>query len=86
MITDVEFFTMKLSKIDGFGDAGDVLTDIAKTKEVEIEEPTLKASEEEKTEEGEGPDGSEESAKSSAKSSPGEADGEEKKAEKPETG
>ena len=85
MITDVEFFTTKLSKIDGFGDAGDVLTDIAKTKEVKAEEPAAKVSEEEKAEEEEGSDESEESGKSSSKSSDKtsskEAEGEEKKAE-----
>lgn len=77
MITDVEFFITKLSKIDGFGDAGGVLTDIAKSKEVKASEPSPEASEEEKPKEDGESDESSESAKSSGK----EPDGEETKAE-----
>ncbi|KFH47619.1 Vacuolar protein sorting-associated protein-like protein [Hapsidospora chrysogenum ATCC 11550] len=78
MVTDVEFFTMKLGKIDGFGDAGDVLRDIAKSKEIakEIakEEPAPQVSEEDKSKgDSEESDESEESAKPSDKESEGEA-------------
>lgn len=39
MLGDVEFFSAKLSKIDGFNDAGDFLANIVKSKEVEVEAP-----------------------------------------------
>lgn len=52
MIVDIEFFTMKLGKIDGFGDAGDALTSIAKSKIVEQSpEPAKTVCEEEASEE-----------------------------------
>jgi vacuolar protein sorting-associated protein 54 len=35
MTQDVDFFINKLQKIDGFGDAGDFLTNIVKSKKVE---------------------------------------------------
>ena len=74
MITDMKFFTMKLGKIDGFGDAGDILSDIAKSKETEKEEAAPHASEEDKSKEGtDESDESEESAKPSDKGSEGEA-------------
>lgn len=34
MLQDVEFFSTKLGKIDGFGDAGTYLADIVKSKDV----------------------------------------------------
>lgn len=34
MMRDVEYFQTKLAKFDGFGDAGDVLANIVKTKEI----------------------------------------------------
>ncbi|KAG5924757.1 hypothetical protein E4U61_006930 [Claviceps capensis] len=39
MLRDVEFFSTKLGKIEGFGDAGDFLTDIVKAKEVRPKTP-----------------------------------------------
>ena len=39
MLQDVEFFSSRLGKIVGFGDAGDFLTDIIKSKEVEAKKP-----------------------------------------------
>ncbi|OAQ85613.1 GARP complex component [Purpureocillium lilacinum] len=37
MLRDIEFFTAKLGKLDGFGDAGDHLAGIVKAKEVKTE-------------------------------------------------
>ncbi|KAG6223520.1 hypothetical protein E4U34_000818 [Claviceps purpurea] len=39
MLRDVEFFSTKLGKIEGFGDAGDFLADIVKAKEVRSKTP-----------------------------------------------
>ncbi|PNY26909.1 Vacuolar protein sorting-associated protein 54 [Tolypocladium capitatum] len=39
MLRDVEFFSAKLGKLDGFGDAGDFLAGIVKAKEVKPEAP-----------------------------------------------
>lgn len=39
MLRDVEFFSTKLGKLDGFGDAGDFLAGIVKAKEVKTEAP-----------------------------------------------
>ncbi|KAG6284737.1 hypothetical protein E4U09_007695 [Claviceps aff. purpurea] len=39
MLRDVEFFSTKLGKIEGFGDAGDFLADIVKAKEVRPKTP-----------------------------------------------
>ncbi|KAG5957297.1 hypothetical protein E4U57_001869 [Claviceps arundinis] len=39
MLRDVEFFSTKLGKVEGFGDAGDFLTDIVKAKEVRPKTP-----------------------------------------------
>ncbi|KAG9255426.1 Vps54-like protein-domain-containing protein [Emericellopsis atlantica] len=49
MIRDVEFFTTKLGKVDGFGDAGENLLSVAKTKEVKAAEPVPTPAEEEKS-------------------------------------
>ncbi|KAI6783023.1 Vacuolar protein sorting-associated protein-like protein [Emericellopsis cladophorae] len=49
MIRDVEFFTTKLGKVDGFGDAGESLLSVAKTKEVKAAEPLPSPAEEEKS-------------------------------------
>lgn len=40
MIQDVDVFINKLQKIDGFGDAGDFLATIVKSKKVEADSPT----------------------------------------------
>ncbi|KAH6611233.1 hypothetical protein Trco_001253 [Trichoderma cornu-damae] len=40
MIQDVDVFVNKLQKVDGFGDAGDFLTNIVKSKKVEADPPT----------------------------------------------
>ncbi|KAG5940631.1 hypothetical protein E4U53_007555 [Claviceps sorghi] len=39
MLRDVEFFSAKLGKIEGFGDAGSFLTDIVKSKDVRPKTP-----------------------------------------------
>ncbi|KND93992.1 Vacuolar protein sorting-associated protein 54 [Tolypocladium ophioglossoides CBS 100239] len=39
MVRDVECFSAKLGKLDGFGDAGDFLAGIVKAKEVKVEAP-----------------------------------------------
>lgn len=39
MIQDVDVFINKLQKIDGFGDAGEYLTSIVKSKKVEADSP-----------------------------------------------
>ncbi|KAG6116356.1 hypothetical protein E4U14_000271 [Claviceps sp. LM454 group G7] len=39
MLRDVEFFSTKLGKVEGFGDAGDFLTNIVKAKEVRPKTP-----------------------------------------------
>lgn len=39
MLTDIEFFTTKLGKLDGFGDAGDYLLRIIKSKNIERPKP-----------------------------------------------
>ncbi|KAG5983977.1 hypothetical protein E4U55_006587 [Claviceps digitariae] len=39
MLRDMEFFSTKLGKIEGFGDAGDFLADIVKSKEVRAKTP-----------------------------------------------
>ena len=49
MLRDVDLFVSKLGKVDGFGDAGEYLTDIVKAKEVTPkEEPAPAAAEEPK--------------------------------------
>lgn len=39
MLHDVEFFQSRLGKIDGFGDAGEYLTTIIKSKEIKSAAP-----------------------------------------------
>lgn len=39
MLQDVKFFSFKLGKIEGSGDAGDFLTEIVKSKEVKPKTP-----------------------------------------------
>ncbi|PFH57054.1 hypothetical protein XA68_15585 [Ophiocordyceps unilateralis] len=53
MLRDVEFFSAKLGKVDGFGDAGDVLGDMVKAKEVKHDTPA-ETQDEKKGEEGRG--------------------------------
>ncbi|RDA87638.1 hypothetical protein CP532_3840 [Ophiocordyceps camponoti-leonardi (nom. inval.)] len=36
MLRDVEFFSTKLGKVDGFGDAGEVLSEVVRAKEVKV--------------------------------------------------
>ena len=43
MLRDVDFFQAKLSKIDGFGDAGEYLTTIIKSKQVKSAAPPAPA-------------------------------------------
>lgn len=43
MIQDVDVFINKLQKVDGFGDAGDYLTNIVKSKKVEADAPAAPA-------------------------------------------
>ncbi|KAI9149299.1 Vacuolar protein sorting-associated protein [Paramyrothecium foliicola] len=51
MMRDVEFFTTKLGKIDGFGNAGEYLSGIVNSKKVKVEEPSEPAnSQDDKTE------------------------------------
>ena len=38
MLRDVEYFTTRLSRIDGFGDAGEYLATIIKTKQIALPE------------------------------------------------
>lgn len=61
MVRDVDFFSSRLGKINGFGDAGDFLGDIVKSKEVKPKtpEPT------ESTEEPNGNDQTEDDKKTS---------------------
>jgi vacuolar protein sorting-associated protein 54 len=49
MIRDVEFFATKLGKLDGFGDAGENLLNLARSKEVKAPEPPPAPAEEEKS-------------------------------------
>ena len=44
MFQDVDVFINKLQKVDGFGDAGEYLTNIVKSKKVEPDAPTAPAS------------------------------------------
>ena len=39
MLSDVTFFSAKLGKIEGFGDSGDYLINIAKHKQIESQKP-----------------------------------------------
>lgn len=39
MLRDIEFFKTKLQHIDGFGNTGDYLTDIVKSKQVKSASP-----------------------------------------------
>jgi vacuolar protein sorting-associated protein 54 len=43
MIQDVDVFINKLQKVDGFGDAGEYLTNIVKSKKVEADSPPAPA-------------------------------------------
>lgn len=57
MLRDVEFFKTKLQHIDGFGDTGDYLTDIIKSKQVKSASPSpppVEAVKDEKTALGQG--------------------------------
>ena len=61
MLQDVEFFSSRLGKIDGFGDAGDFLTNIANSKEVKPKTPPPEPAKE--TEDSENKDEPEEAKK-----------------------
>ena len=39
MLRDVEYFTARLGRIDGFGDAGEYLSNIVKSRQVESASP-----------------------------------------------
>ena len=41
MLRDVELFQAKLAKLDGFGDAGEFLANIVKSKEMKSVEPVV---------------------------------------------
>jgi len=43
MLRDVEYFTTRLSRIDGFGDAGEYLATIIKGKQIAVPEPPAPA-------------------------------------------
>ncbi|KAM5342451.1 hypothetical protein ACJ41O_013417 [Fusarium nematophilum] len=58
MLHDVEFLTTKLGKLDGFGDTGEYLQKIIRSKQVKAEEPVAdKAADEEEKKDEEAKDG-----------------------------
>lgn len=68
MLNDIDLLSTKLGKVDGFGDTGDYLQKIIKSKQVKTEEaPADKPSDEKKVEETSKPAAETESAKDEEK-------------------
>lgn len=51
MNNDIEFLTTKLGKLDGFGDTGEYLQKIIKSKQVKTVEPAIEPTSEKKDDE-----------------------------------